>query len=239
MSHELLQPLFAAHNYALACDQRIAAEPDCVPHQIAKWLGAMKECLEHAKQLVDHYRHFAGANESAWVTVELDPCIENVLQIAARELGQHHLEIHYRGAEGLQVQGDPLQLQQVLLNLIRNASDALDEAQASSPILRIETFADPAAKQVGIRLQDNGPGLPTIDRDRIFEPYLTTKSSGLGLGLAICRRIVESHGGRIDADSSPDGGAEFTIRLPQVAPKSAPTSPDEACHGRSAHHLRG
>lgn len=239
MSHELLQPLFAAHNYALACDQRIAAEPDCVPHQIAKWLAAMKECLEHGKQLVDHYRNFAGANESAWVIVELDHCIENVLQIAARELGQHHLEIHYRGAAGLRVQGDPLQLQQVLLNMIRNACDALDEAAASSPLLLIETFADPATNQVGIRLTDNGPGLPTIDRDRIFEPYLTTKSSGLGLGLAICRRIIESHGGRIDADSPRDGGAEFTIRLPRAATSPTSTSPDEARYDGRPHRIRG
>jgi signal transduction histidine kinase len=108
---------------------------------------------------------------------------------------------------------DPNQLQQILLNLLLNALDA----QPSGGEVQITAKIVPAApdgQQFILTIQDRGPGLPAQVGDRIFEPFVSTKESGLGLGLSICRRIAEAHGGTLTAANRLDGGAAFTLRIP-------------------------
>jgi signal transduction histidine kinase len=117
------------------------------------------------------------------------------------------------------VVADRLLIVQVLLNLVRNAVEAMDDADPQRRRLVMRTFADDEGN-VGVALSDCGSGIAADHFDRLFEPYFTTKPSGTGMGLAICRSTIEAHGGRIWAENNPGGGATFQFILP-VAPKSS------------------
>jgi signal transduction histidine kinase len=110
------------------------------------------------------------------------------------------------------VEGVPDQLKQVFLNLSLNAIDAMDSSAGGS--LTIDIFLSPDRSEVGIRLCDTGPGLPQEVKDKLFEPFITTKEKGLGLGLMICYDIVKKHNGHIEVESEAGAGATFTVWLP-------------------------
>jgi signal transduction histidine kinase len=103
---------------------------------------------------------------------------------------------------------DPEQIQQVLVNLLLNALDALPRGGA----VRVEV--EPGAESVVVRVRDNGPGVPAAIRGRLFEPFVTSKPDGVGLGLSICKRLIEAHGGSIQVENAPGGGALVMFDLP-------------------------
>jgi signal transduction histidine kinase len=109
---------------------------------------------------------------------------------------------------------NPAQLLQVMLNLVQNAIDSMREVVDRARVLSIRTAADGGA--VIVEVSDTGVGLPTSGTARLFDPLYTTKKGGMGLGLAICRRVVMLHGGTIDARSNPGFGALFVISLPRT-----------------------
>jgi signal transduction histidine kinase len=118
-------------------------------------------------------------------------------------------------SEGLPpVLGDKVQLQQVMLNLIMNAIEALSEVSEGARELLISTTTEVESDSVLVAVSDSGPGLPPASVARIFEAFHTTKASGLGLGLSICRSIVEAHGGRLWATPNEPRGATFCMMLP-------------------------
>jgi len=122
-----------------------------------------------------------------------------------------HLETSFPGNLP-PVTGDKVQLQQVVLNLVLNAADAVAGAPADRR--RIEVRAAPEGEGVRISVLDRGTGLSDEVREKIFNPFFTTKEGGMGMGLAISRTIVEHHGGRIRAENRPEGGAAFHVELP-------------------------
>jgi signal transduction histidine kinase len=118
----------------------------------------------------------------------------------------------------LRVKGDPVQLQQVILNLIINAMDAISEAEPRAREVSVSTArSNPHAE---ISVGDTGPGIAAADFQSIFDPFFTTKPQGMGMGLAIVRTIIEAHHGQISAENQASGGALFTIRLPMARGQS-------------------
>lgn len=107
---------------------------------------------------------------------------------------------------------DRVQIEQVVFNLVRNAIEAM--ANSARRMLTITAALAPD-KMVEISVADTGPGLSSAVREKLFEPFVTSKSSGLGIGLSVCRVIVEAHGGRLEADDNPGGGTIFRFTLPQ------------------------
>jgi two-component system sensor kinase FixL len=124
-----------------------------------------------------------------------------------------HVALELDVPELPQVRGDKVQLQQVLLNLILNGMDALDSvAERVRAVTVTARRAGPGSVEISVA--DSGPGIPSDQLDQVFTPFYTTKSDGLGIGLSISRSIVETHGGRLWAESRPEAGATFRFTLP-------------------------
>ena len=112
----------------------------------------------------------------------------------------------------VELQIDPEQIHQVLVNLLLNALDALP--QGGRVALAVQCPAEADGRQVTVSVRDTGPGVPSHIRSRLFEPFVSTKETGVGLGLSLCKRLIEAHGGSIRVSSPRDGGAQFTFTLP-------------------------
>ena len=112
------------------------------------------------------------------------------------------------------VMADPIQLQQVILNLLMNAVEAMSNTGHETRILRLQTEADHSARMALVRVTDSGPRVDPRVVERMFQPFFTTKSSGMGMGLSICKTIIEAHGGQLTASANNPHGMEFQIILP-------------------------
>jgi signal transduction histidine kinase len=175
-------------------------------------MEVLEEEIIRLEQAVGSFLDFARPPRPDKKPVEVGPLAE---QVAARVRGRADLQ---RVAVDVSTprkpvvaELDPGQLQQVLYNLLFNALDA----QPTGGWIGVTVAA--AEGGVELRVEDRGPGLPPQVRDRLFEPFVGTKDAGMGLGLSICRRIVESHGGEIAAEDRPGGGTAFVVRLPVTA----------------------
>ena len=111
--------------------------------------------------------------------------------------------------------GDPEALRRVVLNLVGNALDAFEEHRSPDPTLRIEAGENLAGSEVWLRIRDNGPGMEPERAARAFDPFYTSRGAGTGLGLPICKKLVEAHGGRIELDSREGRGTQFLLSFPK------------------------
>ena len=158
--------------------------------------------------------------ETRLFPLKLNEVIEDVLRLLRSDLVARGVTVRTMLAEGLpDVLGDEVQLQQVLLNIITNACDAMVENPPKDRILRISTNAQSGG--VRLSMEDQGRGLPGGDVSQIFQPFFTTKTHGLGIGLSICRSIIAAHHGRIWAEANEGRGTTLHIELQMVAPTAA------------------
>ena len=140
--------------------------------------------------------------------------MEDVLRLVSADAALRRITINLELSAGLPVvQGDRIHLQQVVLNLILNAMEAMAKSSAGERRITVRT-RQTSDDDVEISVTDSGPGIELPILPRLFEPFFTTKQNGMGMGLAICHRIVEAHAGRIRAENQPAGGAVFHVTLP-------------------------
>ena len=146
--------------------------------------------------------------------VDLNQVIEETAALTRNELQASNLGIRFSLAHNLPpVWADPIQIQQVVLNLLMNAKEAME--QAGTNLREILVMTEPEdGETVKISIRDRGPGMTSADLEKIFEPFYTTKTTGMGLGLAISRSIIASLGGRVWARPNPDQGATLAFTLP-------------------------
>jgi two-component system NtrC family sensor kinase len=142
--------------------------------------------------------------------VFIDDLVRQVTAHEAREAGETGLRVDASGVEQAVVFADAYYLRQVVDNLVRNAREAMSEQKDA----RLRVTVERDAGQAVLRVADNGPGIPPDKLARIFQPFVSTKGKGMGLGLAICREIVEAHAGRIEVESAVGQGTTFTVRIP-------------------------
>jgi signal transduction histidine kinase len=156
--------------------------------------------------------------------LNINTAIREVVELARGETMKNRVSVQTDLDEGIELlEGDRVQLQQVILNLVVNAVEAMSAAGEGGKELRISTRkAEPDVVLVAVR--DSGPGLAPATFSRLFDPFYTTKPSGLGLGLSICRSIIETHGGRLSATANVPHGAIFEFSLP-VHPDVAANQP--------------
>ncbi|MGO4129064.1 sensor histidine kinase [Inquilinus sp. YAF38] len=211
IAHEVKQPLAAIVTDAQAC-QRWLDRPVPALDEARACAGRIAGQANRADHVVQRLRDLTRKAEPERVAVDPNIVVDEVVELMQHEIADHGVALRTRLAPGLPpVAGDRIQLQQVLINLVVNAIQAM--ATAPRRELTIETSMGPAGEVV-VEVQDSGIGLTLEEMPRLFTPFRTTKPGGMGLGLSICRSIVEAHGGRIRASRNADAGLTLHIALP-------------------------
>ena len=218
IAHEIKQPLAAMVTSANAGLRWLAKEtPDL--DETRKAMTNVVSDGHRASEIIGSIRAMFKQDSQVKATVDLNNVIQDVLGLVRGELQTQGILVQSGLTRPLPlVLGHNGQLQQVILNLVRNAADAMDSVSGRARVLRIKTaIHDPDS--VLLSVEDSGAGIAPEDIDRIFESFFTTKSQGMGMGLSICRSIIEAHDGRLWASSSVDHGSVFNIVLPAARPE--------------------
>jgi two-component system sensor kinase FixL len=192
------------------------------PGELLEVLGKISRQAERAGQVIRGLRSLVKERDAERpMPLELNGVVEDVVGLAEIDLRGSPQRLELQLAQDLpRVLGNAVQIQQVVMNLVRNGAEAMREAQREGTVM-VNTLLS-SDGSVEIRVADEGPGVdPTIE-PRLFDPFLTTKRQGMGLGLSICKSIVQAHGGELTYRRSPQGGAEFTVRLPVMLEEQAP-----------------
>lgn len=219
IAHELNQPLTAIASYVHGCLRRLRAGT-VDPRALTGALEQAGAQAERAGQIIRQVRDFVRSRQPALSTVDLNAVIERAAGALALDGGRNARSLQLRLAPRLpQVRADALMLEQVVLNLANNAIEAMRELPRDRAVVEVST-AQAAPDVIRVTVADRGPGIALDMADRLFEPFCSTKPEGLGLGLNICRSIVEFHGGRLWTSAREGGGAQFHFTLP-VAPLEA------------------
>ena len=213
LAHEINQPLAAILSNAQAA-LRLLARDGASSEEIREILSDIAADDQRAGEVIRRMRSLLRKGEASPVAVDVNELVDDVASLVRGEMILQNISLALELAPDLPyVYGDRVQLQQVLLNLIVNALDAMRDAPGESRSVVIRTSA-PASRSVEISVKDAGAGVPADRIGQIFEPFVTTKSQGLGLGLSICRSIIQAHGGRIGCTNNADRGCTFRFTLP-------------------------
>jgi C4-dicarboxylate-specific signal transduction histidine kinase len=213
ITHEVNQPITAAVTYALAARRFLSADPPNF-REMDDALSLIVKEGNRAGEVVERVRALVKKVPARKDAVEIDDAILEVIALTRSEAANNSVSVRTQFAEGLPpVQGDRVQLQQVMLNLIVNAIHSMSGVEDGNRELHISTVSiEPDGVCVGVR--DTGPGLSPESLSRLFEPFYTTKPEGMGMGLSICRTIIEAHGGRLWAIPCEPQGALFQFTIP-------------------------
>jgi PAS domain S-box-containing protein len=217
IAHEIAQPLGAMVSNANAGLRWLSqATPDF--DEVRAVLENIVRAGHRASDIIQGIRALFKESPQTRTVLDLNQLIGEVLSLAQREFEKHTVIVDIRLDEALPlVTADKVQMQQVIFNLVTNALDAMEPVKDRSRILRIKSAVD-SSRDVLIAIEDTGIGISVDDTDRIFSTFFTTKAHGMGMGLSICRSIIESHDGRLWASSGAPHGAIFQIALPVGAP---------------------
>ena len=218
IAHEVNQPLGSVINNANACLNLLASGTP----QLSEVRDALTEIIQGAEQasaVISRVRQMVRKAPSEHIVLKLEDVVTDVLSLARHDTAARRVTIRIEFARDMPpVKGDRVQLQQVLLNLLVNGMDAMNTTEESKRILTIwgrhETLNGESRGLVGV--QDAGTGLEPHEMNQLFEAFYTTKTQGMGMGLAISRSIIEAHGGRLWAEANQELGATFLFSLPDA-----------------------
>jgi C4-dicarboxylate-specific signal transduction histidine kinase len=212
ITHEVNQPITAAVTYALAARRWLGADPPNF-REVDDALSLIVKEGNRAGEVVGRIRALIKKAPARKDAVEINDAILEVIALTRTEAANNSVSVRTQLAEGLPpVQGDRVQLQQVLLNLIINAIEAMRDIGERERELLINSRNEPDG--VSVEVRDSGPGFAPAALERVFEAFYTTKPGGLGLGLSICRSIIEAHNGRLWASPNVPRGAVFGFIAP-------------------------
>jgi PAS domain S-box-containing protein len=212
LSHEITQPIASARNNARAAQNFLKMQPPELG-EVREALSCVVMDADRSGEIIDRIREQIKKAPPRKECFDLNAAINEVIVLAQSVTVNNRVSVQTRLAEGLRpVLGDRVQLQQVLLNLILNAVEAMSSVEGEARELLIGTEQDQADALVAVR--DSGPGIDPAYLDRVFDAFYTTKSSGTGMGLSICRSIIHAHGGKLWAEANEPRGAVFQFTLP-------------------------
>lgn len=223
VAHELNQPLTAISNYCNGMISRVKAGT-ITNDDLLGALDKTSRQAQRAGQIIHRIRSFVKKSAPQRQDSKAEEIVEDAVELAGIELRRRNVQIHTYVAQRLpRLHVDPILIEQVLINLLKNAAEAIDNAKLPPARRNIELRVLPlhapgTGEMIEFIVTDSGPGLRTDAIDRLYEAFFSTKSDGLGIGLSLCRSIVESHQGRIRAENLYNGpeiiGCRFTVALP-------------------------
>jgi PAS domain S-box-containing protein len=213
--HEITQPIATARNNAQAALNFLDRKPPDLG-EVGEALACVVGDADRAGEIIDRIRDHIRKAPPRKARFDLNDAIDEVIVLGRSAITKNEVLVQTRLAERLcAVQGDRVQLQQVILNLVLNAVEVMGAVEARPRELLIST-EQTEANGVLVAVRDTGPGIDPEHVERVFEAFYTTKTSGMGMGLSICRSIIDAHGGRLWADANEPGGAVFQFTLPGV-----------------------
>src|SRR5712672_3381274 len=219
LSHEILHPIATARNNARAGMRFLEMSPPNLS-EVKEALGCVVRYADRAKDIVGRIRSQIKKAPPQKERFDLHEAINEVIVMVRSAIAKDAISVNTRLMDGLvPVQGDRVQLQQVLVNLILNAVEAMNSVEDGVRELSIRTEQSQTGG-VLVAVHDSGPGIDSVNLERIFEPFYTTKTSGIGMGLSICQTIINGHGGRLWMSANEPRGAVFQFTLPAVQENS-------------------
>ncbi|MGB6282917.1 MAG: MASE4 domain-containing protein [Xanthobacteraceae bacterium] len=216
IAHEIKQPLAAISSFGSAALTWLKRTPPAI-ERVDTCVTHMMGASKRANEIVESVRGLFKTTAQQMTPIEINRLVQQVLRMVENDLYAQEISVSTEFEEDLpQIMGDRTLLQQVILNLVKNAIEAMAAGPTTIKALRLVTTQD-ANSVVSLSVQDSGPGITAENVTRIFDPFFTTKSSGMGLGLSICRRIIDDHGGDLRLIKTGSNGCTFKITLPSVA----------------------
>ena len=214
IGHELNQPLTAIMSYAQAC-QRMLVASENVQGELRHAMGMIVAQTHRAGDIIRHVKDFTRKGKSLRTEQDINRIVLAAIEFQAQEARRSQVSIRSNLHANLPpVLADRIQIEQVILNLVRNSVQAIADADMSRREVNVSTTLN-EENAVQVSVADTGPGIPAAVASRLFEPFVTSKTNGMGVGLTICRSIINAHGGRLWADTGPGGkGAAFHFTLP-------------------------
>ncbi len=213
MAHELNQPLTALVSYCGTAASLMNSLPS-PPQQLGEVLERATEQAHRAGDIIRHLRNFVRKGEKGKEPVDLDQIIRDVVTFLKWEVQESGVKIELRlEGQAHKVTVDKIQIEQVLINLVRNSLEAFEHAEMAGGRVVIQTGLLPNA-MIEVRVTDNGPGIDATMADKIFDQFQTSKETGMGVGLSLCRTIIEVHDGKLWVDKNRQNGALFGFKLP-------------------------
>ena len=211
IAHEINQPLAAISNYATACINVFKSFDHDSDTPIEKWLQQISSQAVRCGDIIRRMRSFTNNGDQAWDYVDLNRIVHDSVALIGSDMRHQAAEINCHLPHlGPQVYASEVQLQQVLVNLLRNAYDATHEEPAPKISIRV----DVCDHRVRLTVEDNGPGIEEQQHEKLFDAFFTTRQDGMGMGLAISKSIIEAHQGNLRLDPETTVGAKFLIELP-------------------------
>src|SRR5262245_32035616 len=215
IAHEVRQPLASIVTNAGAALRWLGRTPP-EPDEVRAALARIQTESNRTSEVFDAIRALFRTGEGERQQIDANRIVVEVLQSLQGELKDHRVEVRTEFAELPRVEGHAGQLRQVIFNLLHNAIEAMNTTPDRNRLVRVTTELR-GSDAVAVAMEDSGPGIDPEKLDRIFTAFVTTKTQGMGLGLAICRMIIEQHGGRLIASSDGRNGARFEFVLPITA----------------------
>jgi signal transduction histidine kinase len=214
LAHEFKNAMAALHGYAqflqnIDHDDRGKAAADALVQEVRSLSEMITAFLNFARPQALQFEEISVSELVQECARELKPLFDE------RRVELNVLLPEKPMSEGLQVRADARMLRQALLNLLRNAAEAIPETQAKKEVIVRLSSAGAKNRTVDVSIHDSGPGIPTDDLQKVFIPFFTTKASGHGVGLPLAHRVITEHGGTLTVANAPEGGATFTVRLPR------------------------
>jgi two-component system, LuxR family, sensor kinase FixL len=220
LAHELNQPLTATANYVAAA-LRLLDAPAPDPDRLRQALQLAAQQTQRSGEIIRRLRSYVARSDTARRPEPLGGLVEEAVALALVGLGDRGVTVKFAVTPDLPpVVADRVQVQQVLLNLIRNAVEAMD----GSAVRELTLGATLWDCMVAVSVADTGSGIPPAIEAQLFQPFVTTKSDGMGIGLSVCRAIVDAHGGRLWCEPNAEGGTVFRFTLPIEAEADGPAA---------------
>jgi two-component system sensor kinase FixL len=202
-------------NYVRAGRRTLERLDGPAPDKLYEFMDKAIAQADRAGQIIHHLREFVQSGEADRRLEDLNRVIQDASALALADTSDLRITVRYDLAQGLpHVLIDRVQIQQVIFNLVRNSVEALADSRKRSIIIKTKARAK---QTIEVTVADSGPGLPPEVSKQLFQPFVTTKSKGMGIGLSICRSIIDEHGGRMWATSGRGGGTIFHFTTPLAA----------------------